>query len=139
MKNHAKLSLVIIMTFVAMAWATARGPVFVQKISRNDGNTITPIYISCSSTTWTTLLALSPTRRVAKFGTIAGADIVCLSTAVAGVDSCSATEAGFRLEASSPYEHASEALLACRALDDKAAVTITGLDYTDSGDNTSYP
>jgi len=139
MKNHAKLSLVIIVAFVGIAWATARGPIFVQKTSRNDGNTISPIYVSCSSTTWTTLLAASPTRRVAKLGTIASADIVCLSTAVAGADSCSATQPGFRLQASAPYEHASEALVACRALDSKAAVTITGLDYTDSGDNASFP
>jgi len=135
MKNYAKLSLVIIVAFVGMAWAASRGNVFVTKTSRNDGNTITPFYVSCSSTAWTTLLAASPTRRVAKFGTIASADIVCLSTAVAGVDTCSATQPGFRLQASLPYEHASEALMACRALDTKTAVTVTGLDYTDSGDS----
>jgi hypothetical protein len=111
---------------------------FVTKTSHNDGDVIRPFVVSCSSTAWTTLLPISPTRRVAKMATLASASAVCLSTATPS-GSCGVTVGGYRLAATLEYDHYSEALVTCRAADASAAVPVFGLDYTDSGDNTSFP
>jgi len=114
--------------------ASPRGAVFVQKIYRNDGNTISPLYVSCSSTTWTTVLSENTTRRVGKLITLASADVVCLSTNTSASSICDTTLPGYRLQAQIPYEHYGESIVKCRAADTKAAVAVYGLDYSDSAD-----
>ena len=138
MKKYLILSaFVIVGSFGTWAHSTARGPVFVQKVAENDGNTVSDIGVACSSSSWTTVLPVSPTRRVAQIMTLVSSDIVCLSSATYGT--CTVTRSGAKLQATLEYDHASEALLYCRTLDTKPTVYVFGLDYTDSGDNTSYP
>lgn len=128
-------SLLIGVVLAGMLIAAPRNGVFVQKTSRNDGNSISPIYVSCSSTTWATVLSVSPSRRVAKLITLASTDVVCLSTNTTTSSICDATRPGYRLQAQLQYEHFSEGVVKCRAADTKAAVAVYGLDYSDSLDD----
>lgn len=134
------ISLIFIVCFVVIAESSPRDATNVVKTSRNDGDTITPIYVSCSSTTWTTIVDTNKIRRVAKIVTLSGSDVVCLSSAVVNTAlTCDATRPSYRLIATEPYEHASEAILKCRAADTKGAVAVYGIDYKDSEDNIVAP
>lgn len=134
-KTIILVSFIAVAAFAGFINAAPRDGVNVDKVYKNDGDTITPIYISCSSTTWTTVLSASPTRRVAKLITLASTDVVCLSTNTTTASICDATRPGYRLQAQLLFEHASEAIVKCRAADTKAAVAVYGLDYTDSKDS----
>lgn len=138
MINIAKWGILFIMLTSGIANAAGRQSPFVTKTSRNAGDTITPVYISCSSTTWTAVLPANSIRREAQLITITSADIVCLSTNSASAI-CDATKPGYRLLATIPFEYFSESVLYCRAVDTKAAVAVYGIDYKDSADNTSAP
>ena len=137
MNKHAKLAILIVAVTIGMAYAAGRGNVFVQRVSRNDGNKITPIYVSCSSTTWTSILAVNKIRRVAKLVTLSDSNSVCLSTNTGTAYVCDTTRPGYILVGGGTYEHASEAYVACRSSDNASAAIVRGLEYTDLGDNES--
>lgn len=134
------LTVLLVFIFVGIVFAASRQSPFVTKMSQNDGDTISGVSISCSSTTWTTLLAASPTRRVAKLNSVSGATTVILTTYGRSVYHIGvSTEPGYWLAGGGTYEHASESAVVCRSTDNAASATIYGLEYTDSGDNTSLP
>lgn len=139
MSKHARLALIAIVGFVGVAFAASRQSPFVTKVAQNDGNTIAPFAVSCSSTAWTALVASDYRTRRVTVQNLTGGQSVCLSTGT-NSDICAAavTSEGFRLISPATYDMYTEAPIYCRALDAQAAQVIYGIKYYDSGDSSSY-
>jgi len=136
--KHAKLTAIMVVGFVGIAFAASRQSPFVTKIARNDGDTRTPIYVSVSSTTWTQIVEQDYRNRRVLLQTLASADTVCLSSVTTASIICDATTKGARLVATKDYEDYSEAVLYGRAADTKSAVAVYGMKYHDSKDSSSF-
>lgn len=123
MKNHAKLSLVIIMAFAAMAWAASSPGSFVTKTYTNTGNTRAGFLVVVSSDSWSTILPASAIRRYSVIHATSTTVIeVCLSTISVTATVCSATLPGRHIpQVGIVIEDNSEAALYARVIDGNAA------------------
>lgn len=122
-------------TLAIDAVSSPRGTPFVQKVAQNDGDTPASFATSCSSTAWTSLFAANPKMRRGIVQNLASGQSVCLSEINTASTKCTAATAGYTLLSPGEYEHRSEGVLYCRALDGQAAQTVKGIAYTDSGDS----
>ena len=123
----------------ALLIAAARGNDFVQRVYQNDGNTMSPFAVACSSTAWTSVLASREARRRAFVQALpSNAYAVCVSTyGTADTTSCSATTNTVLLTTGTPvaaHDFYVESALTCRAFTGSSGERVAGYEAYDSND-----
>jgi len=136
MKFKFNLDFLLIVLLLSVAiYAAPRAGTDVDKMYTNEGNTRTDIYVSLSSTSWTSVLSVNAKRRNAVLHTLSSASYtVCLSSSNTSATTCSATKAGIHLEPGQTYTDYSEAVLYGRVFAAGTATAIYGMEFKDSAD-----
>jgi hypothetical protein len=132
MKKNILSALLCVLAASGIVFASPRGLSTVTLSADDNGDTRSPLAISCVNTGWTLVVAARPNRRMLKLhvSETAGGTI-CLGTGDAGM-TCIDTATGVELGTGDDYQDAAEAALYCRAR--SAATVVKGFDMYDSRD-----
>lgn len=134
-KKDILISALIGVALASFAWAIPRGPTDVTRVAQNDGNTPVGIYVACSSTAWTAVVAADEDRRLAVVKNLSDATYdVCTATHSTVGIGCPASPGGYYLEPGDAVSWSGEAALYCRLQAGGDSETLIGMSWDDSRD-----
>ena len=114
-KSEILVSVFTCLFLVGVVIGAPRNSPLVTKTALNEGNTRLGLAVSCSSNSWTTVVAARAVRRSVLVQSLSVAtELVCLSTFTTSGYTCSATTPGITLGTRDTISDSSEQALYCR-------------------------
>ena len=134
-KNGILATAGTVLCFASLLFAAPRADFAVTKTYRNEGNTVAPFTLSCSSTAWTAVVAARAVRRSGLMQSLkANAYNVCIATTSASGDLCNDATPGIELAPGDSLTDFAEVAWNCRARTGSSGERIKGYESYDSAD-----